>query len=197
MNVTLLRRLLEQYAHENRGGGVDDIEIDRFLEWIERHRHEAHDLLRSAPDDVPAQLFDIVESMQAVSYILRKPPQDPMLCAMANTVDAWARGVAYHEPHWRPMKDAPRDRSCVLLQMKRARDVPQRPDYMFEGVVFVGRWGGDLMLWSFAAPVGMGGIPDDWIAGWQPLPIPPCDHEWTTDPDGDHHCTKCPETRPA
>lgn len=27
--------------------------------------------------------------------------------------------------------------------------------------------------WNVAAPVGHGGIPDDWIAGWMPLPEGP------------------------
>lgn len=27
--------------------------------------------------------------------------------------------------------------------------------------------------WSVAAMVGCGGFPDNWIAGWQPLPAPP------------------------
>lgn len=27
--------------------------------------------------------------------------------------------------------------------------------------------------WSVAAPLGYGGIPDSWVAGWMPLPPPP------------------------
>lgn len=27
--------------------------------------------------------------------------------------------------------------------------------------------------WAVTAPVGQGGIPDHWIAGWMPLPLPP------------------------
>lgn len=27
--------------------------------------------------------------------------------------------------------------------------------------------------WNVAAPVGNGGFPDEWIAGWLPLPPPP------------------------
>lgn len=27
--------------------------------------------------------------------------------------------------------------------------------------------------WNIAAPVGHGGFPDEWIAGWQHLPAPP------------------------
>ena len=69
------------------------------------------------------------------------------------------------------MSEAPRDGMRVLLHMKNAGEVPQRPDYSFDGdIVFVGRWGGDFMQWSFAAPVGMGGIPDSWLRGWQPMP---------------------------
>lgn len=32
--------------------------------------------------------------------------------------------------------------------------------------------------WNVAGPFGYGGIPDEWIAGWQPLPPPPA-------PDGE------------
>lgn len=28
--------------------------------------------------------------------------------------------------------------------------------------------------WQVAAPVGHGGFPDEWIAGWLPMPAPPC-----------------------
>lgn len=27
--------------------------------------------------------------------------------------------------------------------------------------------------WGIALPVGHGGFPDEWIAGWKPLPAPP------------------------
>ena len=33
--------------------------------------------------------------------------------------------------------------------------------------------GGYDIGWSVALPVGHGGFPDEWIAGWQPLPPPP------------------------
>ena len=34
--------------------------------------------------------------------------------------------------------------------------------------------------WGVAAPVGHGGFPDKWIAGWQPLPDPPTDQSSTS-----------------
>jgi uncharacterized protein (DUF433 family) len=40
--------------------------------------------------------------------------------------------------------------------------------------------------WNLAAPVGHGGFPDEWIAGWIPLPEPPrieSDPAVATDPD--------------
>lgn len=30
-----LRAALEVYVHENRGGGIDDIEISKFIDWLE------------------------------------------------------------------------------------------------------------------------------------------------------------------
>jgi hypothetical protein len=43
------------------------------------------------------------------------------------------------------------------------------------GITFVGRHPGitsrhEDFGWNFAAPVGYGGIPDEWLEGWMPLP---------------------------
>lgn len=72
---------------------------------------------------------------------------------------------------WRSMKSAPKDGAPVLLKVK---EVLPRPDDRLAGVQFVGRnvLGRDDYDygWSFAAPVGYGGIPDEWLDGWMPLP---------------------------
>ena len=68
---------------------------------------------------------------------------------------------------WRPMETAPRDgRPLLLLGNSNA---PERCAWM-HSLIFIGRATGGCMDWSFAAPVGMGGLPDEWFAGWQPLP---------------------------
>lgn len=67
---------------------------------------------------------------------------------------------------WLTLDSAPRDGSPVLLKMREK--LPSRLDG-FEGIQFVGRWGG-YMHWGFAAPVGVGGFNDELIEGWMPLP---------------------------
>jgi len=68
-----------------------------------------------------------------------------------------------------PMAMAPKDRTPVLLKVKSEQKLPERAaDYA--GLQFVGRYAGCVMAWCFAAPVGCGGIPDEWLEGWQPLP---------------------------
>ena len=70
---------------------------------------------------------------------------------------------------WRPMETAPRDGTPVLLL--GASNVDDHVSWL-RRLQFVGRYTGDFSDWSFAAPVGMGGIPDAWLAGWKPLPPP-------------------------
>lgn len=81
---------------------------------------------------------------------------------------------------WRLIETAPKDRTAVLLLFKS--DIPhegRRQDLdAWDGIQFVGRHpgladDGHDIGWSFAAPVGFGGFPDDWFLGWQPLPTPP------------------------
>jgi hypothetical protein len=75
----------------------------------------------------------------------------------------------------RPISEAKKDGSRILVLLKDPlpgmRDDLQR----WYGVPFVARHHGLAkdgfdIGWSFAAPVGHGGFPDEWIAGWWPLP---------------------------
>jgi len=67
----------------------------------------------------------------------------------------------------------------VLVQLKDPLPVEGRDDLeRWYGIPFVARhWGlakdGFDIGWQFAAPVGQGGFPDKWIAGWVHLPEPP------------------------
>lgn len=71
-------------------------------------------------------------------------------------------------PRWLPVAGAPRDGTPVLL---RVREVLAREDLaLWQGLVFVGRWRAGTDGWSFAAPVGVGGFPDEGIAGWMHVP---------------------------
>lgn len=69
---------------------------------------------------------------------------------------------------WQPMETAPRAGTPVLLLMKGAEELPERSDGLAD-IQFVGKNRGDLSEWGFAAPVGYGGFPDEWLVGWKPL----------------------------
>lgn len=62
---------------------------------------------------------------------------------------------------YEPMNTAPRDGSPVLLK-PRAGSGLKHP--------FVGRFHTGSEDWGFAAPVGFGGITDEWLDGWMALP---------------------------
>ena len=76
----------------------------------------------------------------------------------------------------RPMQEAPKDGTSVLVKIKddlspwgvKPGDFGNTD--AFCGLYAVMRNRGDIMDWCFAAPVGRGGFPDDWLAGWWPLP---------------------------
>ncbi len=76
---------------------------------------------------------------------------------------------------WRPITKDQKNGHAVLLKFKDDIEVPGRPDVkQWNGIIFVGRNklcdDGYDMNWNFAAPVGMGGFPDEWLEGWLPLP---------------------------
>jgi hypothetical protein len=65
-----------------------------------------------------------------------------------------------------------------LVQLRDPLPVEGRPDLeRWHGIPFVAQHNGveadgfDIG-WQFAAPVGQGGFPDSWMAGWMPLPPP-------------------------
>jgi hypothetical protein len=85
---------------------------------------------------------------------------------------------------WKPIESAPKNGTPILLRFRadlveafdptRARDGTWSLD-RWSGIAFVGRHPGiekdgfDIG-WSFAAPVGHGGFPDEWMAGWMHVP---------------------------
>lgn len=79
-------------------------------------------------------------------------------------------------PPLRPMYTAPRDRTPILVRFKD-KLAHIRPDLKnWEGrycVVSHPGWAVDGfdVGWGIAAPVGYGGIPDEWLAGWMHLPM--------------------------
>jgi hypothetical protein len=83
--------------------------------------------------------------------------------------------VMDHE--WQPIETAPKDGTRILVALKNPIPRPGRDDLRpWDGLQLVVRHPGiaDSDLgWNVAAPVGHGGFPDDWMAGWMPLPEPP------------------------
>lgn len=69
---------------------------------------------------------------------------------------------------WRPISEAKKDGVPLLVRFRD--DLPARVSG-FSGkcavMVWAGRDGGE---WHYHGPIGMGGFPDEWIAGWTPLP---------------------------
>lgn len=75
---------------------------------------------------------------------------------------------------WRDIASAPRDGTRVLVILKDPIPVQGRADLRnWDGRPFVARHMGGVSEWCFAAPVGQGGFPDEWMAGWMPLDPPP------------------------
>lgn len=83
---------------------------------------------------------------------------------------------------WMPIETAKKNRTKIWAAFHPdiyPRICPERPDLeRWNGVQVplhhpgVSEDGFDIG-WNVAAPVGHGGFPDKWIAGWKPLPDPP------------------------
>lgn len=76
---------------------------------------------------------------------------------------------------WRDISSAPKDGTRIWAVMRM--DLDPRIE-AWRGVQIPLRHEGRTssgydLGWSVAAPLGFGGIPDRWIAGWMPLPPPP------------------------
>ncbi len=73
---------------------------------------------------------------------------------------------------WQPIATAPKYGPPVLLRFRSELELPERARG-FADRVFVGIYRGKYSEWTFHAPVGQSGIPDEWLASWHPLPAPP------------------------
>jgi hypothetical protein len=80
---------------------------------------------------------------------------------------------------WRPISEAPKDGTVIWAVLRRDLSADGRDDLeVWNGRQVPLRHPGVApdgfdYGWNIAAPVGHGGFPDRWIAGWMPLPEPP------------------------
>lgn len=109
------------------------------------------------------------ECSAGMSVCLEDCPGIDTETLMADLIERWNR----RESAWLPMREARKDGTAVLLKFKSP--VP-RDNSGLDGKQFVGRHPGICDDgfdggWNFAAPVGYGGIPDEWLEGWKPLGV--------------------------
>lgn len=95
------------------------------------------------------------------------PPETWMRRALLAADTAMlARG--WKRVRWLPISEARKDRTSYLLRFKNPIPDDREHVRQWDGLVFVGRHPGVCedgldIGWNFAAPVGHGGFPDEWI----------------------------------
>lgn len=106
-------------------------------------------------------------------------PNSEIVVFLRNNVDLFVRLLA--ESEWRDIATAKKDRTVIWARLRddigddkeegswkedlkrwRGLQVPLRHPGLAEDGFDAG--------WNIAAPVGVGGFPDEWIAGWRPMP---------------------------
>jgi hypothetical protein len=73
---------------------------------------------------------------------------------------------------WRPIESAPKDGTRILAFVSGADGLWDHLNGRHFCVQHAGRTGSDYDLGWSVYP-GLGGAPDWWFGGWQPLPEPP------------------------
>lgn len=68
----------------------------------------------------------------------------------------WVKGMG-----WQSMDSAPRDGTEIIVLTRE-----------FGGKVFNSHYLEDTGKWRYDMPSAYGSMPDSWLAGWMPLPLP-------------------------
>lgn len=151
MNRKLLKKALE---------ALDIIIGDAGMEsYIPLYHEIEAELAKPEPDPEPvAFVADVYQSRYTIEW--------NNLSIFPEGTPLYATPQPERKQEFLPINTAPKDGSPVLLKVKSIEKLRG-----LAGIQFVGINRGNNFDWSFAAPVGFGGIPDDWLEGWMPLPL--------------------------
>lgn len=116
---------------------------------------------------------EIVEAMAEAGRQNKGSIYTEMAAALAAATPLIEAGML----EWRPIAEAKKDGTPYLLRLRPdlVKTEARRDLEAWQGLAFVGRHPGLAddgfdIGWHFAAPVGQGGFPDDWMVGFITIP---------------------------
>jgi len=126
---------------------------------------------------------DMRRALTAAYAIAQTAPQASLIAHGVEDGGAVATAPSSANKEWQPIENAPRDGTIIWVCFRNdldqnGRNMDLKP---WNGLQLPLRmrypWGSDYTSvswgWDIAAPIGRGGFPDRWIAGWIPLPEAP------------------------
>ena len=157
-------------------------EIAHLLSELERLHHRATDLRAREAQLADAGENDPASDTWKTAAIVAASAEDEFTAALVEAWPALSRLLREAAEGWRPISEAKKDGTIIWAKLRD--DIypvlkPSRDDLLrWNGVQIplrhpgVAEDGFDIG-WGVAAPVGVGGFPDEWVEGFRPLPSPP------------------------